>query len=259
VYEGEITATGERIAIKCFRAVHIGNAHHEDDEVKLRLVKRLLREVRVLGHARHPRIVSLLGFATLEDKPALIVQWCKNDNATEYLKSNPEANRKRLILQVAEGLAHLHGQTPVVVHGHIKPGNVLIDADGDAKLGGFGMAKLLDDTRTGLTTSDDPRFSMRYASPEALSGHPADRTMDVYSFGCLVFELLAGKAPFIEIKTTQGIVGAKIHGMLPARSPELSDQVWALLVECWCTEPTQRPTMGGIIAELAGMGWNDGL
>ncbi|KAG9038388.1 hypothetical protein FS837_001260, partial [Tulasnella sp. UAMH 9824] len=122
VWKGEMTETGQPIAIKVLRVASTGNA---DDTETGRLRTRFDRELTIWMECQHPRVLELLGYAYIEGIPCLISPWCSNGNVMEYLSKNPNADRRRLIKQVAEGLVYLHGREPSVVHSDIKPANVL--------------------------------------------------------------------------------------------------------------------------------------
>lgn len=138
----------------------------------------------------------------------------------------------------------------------------------------FGVAKVLEEARTGLTTSNATALSIVCSSPEAVQGEERNVKSDVYSFACLVLgasirsrtrcrshsliteEVMTGKLPFYEMgKNTVKIVTAKIKGTMPdpKKFPEISeeDPLWAVLYKCWAKEPDSRPTMPEILQEVS--------
>ncbi|KAG8898723.1 hypothetical protein FRB99_007195, partial [Tulasnella sp. 403] len=238
---------GQRaIAIKVLRACDITVSEQLE-----RLAKRLAREMRVWKDLKHSRVTPLLGFAILEVGACLISPWCKNGNALEYIKACPTANRRTLILQVAEGLVYLHNHNPAIVHADIKACNILVSDDGDAMLCDFGLSKLLEDVPSGLTTESGQKGTTRWMAPEQLGKHPVYTTeSDAYAFGCLALEIMTEKPPFVTCTHDPGVLRAKIQGELidPADYPELpeDDPLWPLLRKCWAGDPKQRPSMNEI-------------
>src|SRR5437764_14172846 len=97
-----------------------------------------------------------------------------------------------LVLQVARGLGFAHDQG--LVHRDVKPQNVILDADGRAKVTDFGIAHAVD--VDGLTITGTIMGTSNYIAPEQARGQPVDEQTDVYSLGCVLYELLAGEVPF---------------------------------------------------------------
>ncbi|MEK8142127.1 protein kinase [Streptomyces sp. M10(2022)] len=96
--------------------------------------------------------------------------------------------------QAAAGLAAAHRQG--IVHRDIKPGNLMLDADGSVKIGDFGIAQFVDDPSTALTTAGQIVGTSLYLAPERALGRTADSASDMYSLGCVIYQLLVGHPPF---------------------------------------------------------------
>ncbi|KAG8893177.1 hypothetical protein FRB99_002158, partial [Tulasnella sp. 403] len=251
IYRAVLPPSRIAVAIKVLHATSIKDTTQIDI-----VAKRLGRELRIWKALKHDRITPLLGYAILEIGACLISPWCENGNALEYLKNHQSVDRRRLVLQVAEGLVYLHKLEPPIVHADIKAPNnplleqcnVLINDDGDAMLCDFGISKLLEDAQSGFTTTDNQKGTYRFMAPEQFGEKPIYTTeTDVYAFGCLAIEIMSGKAPFIKCTHEAGLVGAKIQGKLmePADYPELpeDDSLWPLLRKCWAMAPDDRPSM----------------
>ncbi len=89
-----------------------------------RMRKRLGRELLCWIRLQHPHILPLLGFAFISEngnRPCLITTWCDKGNLSEYLTKTPDANRRLLVSQIAQGVAYLHSRTPPIVHADLKP------------------------------------------------------------------------------------------------------------------------------------------
>lgn len=252
VWKGELTETGQPIAIKVLR---VANTNNLDNPQSGLLRKRFDRELFIWMECQHPRVLELLGYAYIEGIPCLISPWCPNGNVTEYLIRKPNADRLRLIIQAAEGLAYLHGRDPVVVHSDIKPANVLVNDQEDVKLCDFGVSKLLQDAPSGFTTTASIKGTLRYSAKELLQEDAESTTMsDVYAFGSLILQVMTGKLPYITFNSDMGVIKAIWGGATPSPEdyPELpaSDPLWSVMRECWDEDPSQRPTMERLVTKL---------
>ncbi|KAF8327561.1 uncharacterized protein EI90DRAFT_2927904, partial [Cantharellus anzutake] len=151
------------------------------------LLQHLKREMRAWKDLDHENIAKFIGFAIevrgAVPEAALVSEWCSNGNIVEYLHEKPTCGRLPLLLDVACGLAYLHERKPVVVHGDLKPPNILISEAGCAKLCDFGLSLIADGLTTGYTSSG-PAFTSRYCAPEVFDSGIKTTFGDVYSFAC---------------------------------------------------------------------------
>ncbi|KAF8327564.1 kinase-like domain-containing protein, partial [Cantharellus anzutake] len=151
------------------------------------LLQHLKREMRAWKDLDHENIVKFIGFAIevrgAVPEAALVSEWCSNKNLVDYLDEKPTCRRLPLLLDVACGLAYLHERKPVVVHGDLKPLNVLISEAGRAKLCDFGLSLIADGLTTGYTSSG-PAFTLRYCAPELVESGDKTTSGDIYSFAC---------------------------------------------------------------------------
>lgn len=251
VWKGEMTETGQPIAIKVLRVTTTDNPH---DPESSRLRKRFDRELTIWMKCQHPRVLELLGYAYIEGIPCLISPWCSKGNIMEFLVENPDNNRLQLTMQVAEGLVYLHGREPPVIHSDVKPANVLISDEGDAKICDFGISKLLMDAPSGLTTTKSANWTLRYSAKELLCEGKNTEMSDVHAFGMFILEVMTNKPPFFGISREAMVVMAIMNGRSPSMEdyPELpaADRLWDLMGECWRQEPSERPTMVDVLDKL---------
>lgn len=166
------------------------------------LKSRFLRERRILARLKHPHIAAFIDAGLdADDAPWMAMEYVEGERLHEHCARRQLDPRARvgLLLQVLDALDHAHRQ--LVVHRDLKPGNVMVDAEGRIKLLDFGIARLLDDSEldAALTRTRAPApLTPRYAAPEQLAGEPAGIAADLYSAGLLLFELLSGRSPFGE-------------------------------------------------------------
>jgi tetratricopeptide (TPR) repeat protein len=158
--------------------------------------ERFLQERQILASLDHPYIARLLDGGTAPDgSPYLVLDYVDGHRITAYCKESKLgiADRCRLFIKVCEAVAFAHQN--LVVHRDLKPGNILVTADGTPKLLDFGIAKLLGEGGHELTRTAYGLLTPQYASPEQVKGEPVTTATDVYSLGAILFELLAGSAP----------------------------------------------------------------
>ncbi|KAG8928846.1 hypothetical protein FRC01_005277 [Tulasnella sp. 417] len=172
-----------------------------------------------------------------------------NGDVLTYLTKHHFADRRKLVRQVAEGLLYLHSQSPPVVHGDLKGGNVLIDKEGDAGLCDFGMSTFLMDYQTMSSTSNAAVGTLRWCAPELLASDVPLRTLatDIWAFASLSLEILTGRLPFYNCTNDVKVIQNIALGKTPAREdyPELpmDNRFWEVLEACWKQNPEERPTM----------------
>jgi len=165
------------------------------------IVERFLAERRILARLRHPHIALFLdGGVSEQGQPWFTMEWIDGQRITDWCDARGLGVRERvaLFLDAAAAVQYAHQQ--LVVHRDLKPGNVMVTADGEVKLLDFGIAKMLDVDGTAAEAATLTRMGWRmltpeYAAPEQLRGEPANTATDVYALGVLLYELLAGCRP----------------------------------------------------------------
>ena len=161
------------------------------------IVRRFLRERRILARLAHPNIVRLLdGGLSADARPYYVMEYVDGRAITEHASACRLDVRDRvaLVAKVAEAVAYAHAQ--LVVHRDLKPSNVLVDATHEPHVLDFGIAKLLEDSSDQALTSTGMRvLSPAYAAPEQVLGEPVGTATDVYALGLMLCELLVGQLP----------------------------------------------------------------
>ncbi len=159
------------------------------------IVRRFRSERQILAGLEHPGIARLLdGGSTQDGRPYLVLERVQGERIDTWCQNQALGRRARikLFLRVCDAVAYAHRQ--LVVHRDIKPGNILVTADGGPKLLDFGVAKMLQTTPE-ATYSIIVAFTPEYASPEQIGGGPITTLTDVYSLGVVLYELLSGGRP----------------------------------------------------------------
>ncbi|MCI0490048.1 MAG: serine/threonine-protein kinase [Blastocatellia bacterium] len=165
------------------------------------MLRRFRSERQILADLDHPNIARLLdGGTTGAGGPFVVMEYIEGEPIDEYCDRNSltTAERLKLFRKVCSAVEYAHKN--LVIHRDIKPGNILVTADGEPKLLDFGIAKLLKTDQL-LQTAVETRAGVRmmtpeYASPEQVRGEATTTVSDVYSLGVVLYELLTGHRPY---------------------------------------------------------------
>jgi serine/threonine-protein kinase len=182
----------QEVAIKLYAAGHLSDSG----------VQRFHAERQILACLQHPGIARVIdGGNAADGTPFIAMELVHGQPITDYVDRHGLDLRQRIRLfrQVCDALQTAHQRG--IVHRDIKPGNVLVDADGQPRIIDFGIAKVLDGDSVGLalpqTGTQLQMFTPEYASPEQVRGLAVGPSSDVYSLGVLLYELLTGSRPHI--------------------------------------------------------------
>jgi tRNA A-37 threonylcarbamoyl transferase component Bud32/tetratricopeptide (TPR) repeat protein len=200
-------------------------------------VQRFQIEGRAASALSHPHIVAMMDMGVTDaGLPYIVMEYVDGLTLAQYLEKSgpmPIERALKIFLQVCDALAHAHSRS--ILHRDIKPSNIMLvkNASGveEARVMDFGIAKLVDDVEAGtqhLTKTGETLGSPLYMSPEQARGEQMAATSDIYSFGCVMYETLAGTPPFAG-KTQMETMLMHMNNPLPPLnahgktfSPELS-------------------------------------
>jgi eukaryotic-like serine/threonine-protein kinase len=174
-------------------ALKVLHPHYGDDS---EYVERFRREARAVAQLSHPNIVTVIDRGEADGHQFIVFELIDGENLKELVNRTgplPVRRAVELALAVAEGLAfaHEHG----LVHRDVKPQNVLLNGDGEAKVTDFGIVRSLD-VEHGVTQTGTVLGTSNYLSPEQASGKQVTPATDVYSLGVVLYELLTAEVPF---------------------------------------------------------------
>ncbi|MBK8465910.1 MAG: protein kinase [Chloracidobacterium sp.] len=162
------------------------------------MIERFRRERQILASLNHPNIARLLDGGVSENgEPFFVMEYVEGEPITDFSKHEAISldEKLQLFLHACSAVGYAHRN--LVVHRDIKPGNILVTAQGEPKLLDFGLAKLLDEDLSGDTTQTAFRaLTPAYASPEQLRNEPITTASDIYSLGIVLYELLTSERPF---------------------------------------------------------------
>ncbi len=198
VYRARDPRLGREVAVKVLPAAFSRDAER---------LRRFEQEARAAGLLNHPNILAIYDIGTQEDAPYVVSELLEGETLRERITAGALPARKaiEIAVQVARGLAAAHEKG--IVHRDLKPENVLVTTDGRAKILDFGLAKLTrpDEGAGGLTQAQtvaaqtDPGLvvgTVGYMSPEQVRGRAVDHRSDIFSFGAILYEMLAGRRAF---------------------------------------------------------------
>lgn len=241
VYRARDTKLGREVALKFLTRLGSGVAGERD---------RLRHEARSLAALNHPNIVTVHDIDEASGVPYLVLEWIPGRTLADPSRRGPWPPEEflRVAVPVAEALAAAHDRG--IVHRDVKPANVLVTDDGRTKLVDFGLAKFRDQGRD-LTETAGALGTVAYMSPEQASGGEVGPDSDVFSFGVLAYELLAGERPFLG--EGPGTVLAAIvrdpHVPLAVRCPDLPIGLATVVDTCLQKRPGARFRTGRELAD----------
>jgi serine/threonine-protein kinase len=207
-------------------------------------VERFRREAQAAANLSHPNIVAVYDWGTLNNTYFIAMEYVAGTTLADLLKekgslSPSQASDIALEVASALGFAHENG----VVHRDIKPGNILISNSGQVKVADFGIARALGAAvEDGLTQTGSVMGTATYLSPEQAQGAQPDPRSDLYSLGVTMYEMVAGKAPFVG-DTPVAVTYQHVHAMptpLHDLKADVSLDFEAIVAKCMAKSPKRR-------------------
>ncbi|MCF1597000.1 serine/threonine protein kinase [Streptomyces muensis] len=207
---------------------------------------RFRLEAQTAARIAHPNVVGVRDFGEYDNRLFLVMELVEGPSLAATLTRSgalPAERVARIAAEAAAGLAAAHRQG--IVHRDIKPGNLLLDADGTLKIGDFGIARFMDDPGAALTATGQIVGTSLYLAPERALGKPAGPASDVYALGCVLYQLLTGRPPF-QADTAVAILHQHLDAVpVPPRElgvPGLPPAFESYLLGLLAKEPEHRPS-----------------
>ncbi|CAH8264420.1 unnamed protein product [Arabidopsis lyrata] len=236
----------------------------EDSKFMNKKMRQIRSEISTVGQIRHRNLLPLLAHVSRPECHYLVYEYMEKGSLQDILTDVQAGNqelmwpaRHKIALGIAAGLEYLHmDHNPRIIHRDLKPANVLLDDDMEARISDFGLAKVMPDAVTHITTSN-VAGTVGYIAPEFYQTHKFTAKCDIYSFGVILGILVIGKLPSDEffqhtdemslIKWMRNIITSENPSL--AIDPKLMEQgfdeqmLLVLKIACYCTldDPKQRP------------------
>ncbi|TVU06714.1 hypothetical protein EJB05_49942, partial [Eragrostis curvula] len=230
--------------------------------------KEYISEITIISHLRHRNLVQLIGFCHTHDELLLVYKLMPKGSLDKHLHNHenilPWKPRYDIVLGIGSALLYLHQDCEQgILHRDIKPSNVMLDESYTAKLGDFGLARLVDHTKETHTT--EPAGTTGYIDPECTATGRFSMESDIYSFGVLLLEVACGRRPAVmvfqdnTIHLTQWV--SEMYGrgnILDAADPRVKGDFVVQQMKCmlvvglWCTQQDRclRPSIRQVISTL---------
>ena len=253
VYKARDTRLGRDVAIKVLPAGFAEDAER---------LRRFEREAKATAALSHPNILEVHDVGTFEGVPYLVEELLEGESLKERIERGALAAPEALsiAMQIARGLAVAHEKG--IVHRDLKPANVFLTKHGAVKILDFGLAKLVEgvavgdaDTLThaptGATEFGRVLGTVAYMAPEQARGLPVDQRADVFAFGVVLYEMVAGERPF-RGETATDTVAAILKEEPPALPASVPADLVAVIKKCLAKEPEKRYSSGSeVLSALA--------
>ncbi|MFI1768345.1 serine/threonine-protein kinase [Streptomyces sp. NPDC020800] len=217
--------------------------------------ERFRLEAQTAGRLHHPHVVGVYDFGSHGGRLYLVMELIEGWTLAQERSLRgtlPPHEAAAVGAQMAAGLSAAHAQG--VVHRDIKPANVMLTTDRTAKITDFGIARFADDAAGALTATGKVVGTADYLAPERALGRPAQPASDVYSLGCVLYELLTGRPPFLGA-TPLAVVQQQVDAapVPPSRlRAGIPDSLADYVVDMLAKDPARRPTAEQAAAWLAG-------
>jgi serine/threonine-protein kinase len=198
----------------------------------------------------HPNVVTVFDIGSEAGRPFVVSEYLSGGDLEAELARGPVSveRTKEIARALLSGLIAAHGSG--IVHRDLKPANVWLDDTGNPKIGDFGVALVADRARatiTGVVTA-----TVEYAAPEQLMNQPVDGRTDLYSLGCLLYQLLTGRTPFVGSMTAQVTQHLHAQPQPPsAHNPSIPPALDRFVLRLLAKRPGDRPAdASAALAEL---------
>jgi serine/threonine protein kinase len=232
IYKSIDTNTGEERAIKVINSLSL-LSHHQKESIR--------REIQIMRSLKHENIVKLYEYLETSNNTYLVLEYCKNGDLSQFNSGIGEERTVFYLRQIIKGLRVLFEFN--IIHRDLKPANIFLTEDNRIKIGDFGLSRRLSLDNVANTYVGSPF----YMSPELLllrstTNDRYDSKSDIWSLGCIVFELITGKRPFEEKELGEivSVIYEKTKNYEFLKKEGLSKACVDFLVRIFQTQPDER-------------------
>lgn len=225
---------------------------HEEFKQDKEFVDKFQREAQAAARLSHPNIVNIYDVGVADGDHYIVMEYVPGRTLKDRIRQEGHlsvSESLRVAREIAEALAHAHANN--LVHCDIKPHNILMMADGHAKVADFGIARAV--TESTMTYSGNVIGSVHYFSPEQAKGTMITPKSDVYSLGVVLYEMLTGKLPFTGDNPVSIAVKHLQEEPVPVRQidPAIPLVVEAIVSKAMSKDPAMRPTSAELVQDIS--------
>ena len=225
---------------------------HEEFKQDKEFVDKFQREAQAAARLSHPNIVNIYDVGVADGDHYIVMEYVPGRTLKDRIRQEGHlsvSESLRVAREIAEALAHAHANN--LVHCDIKPHNILMMADGHAKVADFGIARAV--TEPTMTYSGNVIGSVHYFSPEQAKGTMITPKSDVYSLGVVLYEMLTGKLPFTGDNPVSIAVKHLQEEPVPVRQidPAIPPVVEAIVSKAMSKDPAMRPTSAELVQDIS--------
>jgi len=230
-------------------------------EARQRFMQRFRKEGSALVALHHEHILPVHDFGEYQGYPYLVTPYMMNGSLADLLKKEGRLEHERvleILEQIVAGLEYAHARK--VIHGTLKPANIVLNAEQEMQVAGFGLMHILQ--KQGIVPSDQPYAHLysivdtflaapEYLAPEIVQGQSIDMRSDVYALGIILYELLAGKVPFTgstPVETARKHVEQTIP-LLRTQRPDIPIAISSVVNQALDRDPARRFQKAGELVE----------
>lgn len=243
VYRGRDTGLDRWVAVKVMQSSFGGNPE---------FVETFRREAQAAAALNHPNIVQIYSFGVSHGQPYMVMELLEGGRMDQMIARGEPLNEALVLTMCAEVAEGLNAASAInLIHGDVKPENILLDANGIAKIVDFGLARFKEKSEGG--TAKGIWGTPYYIAPEKLRGHESDARSDIYSLGGTLFHGLTLKPPF-DGETPMDVIKARLKAPAPlvrTLRPDLSPEVEAIVARMLEADPIRRyPNYASVLSDI---------
>ncbi|KAM0050024.1 putative protein kinase TKL-Pl-4 family [Helianthus debilis subsp. tardiflorus] len=241
----------EAVAVKIIRVPD----DDENEELGVRLENQFTREINLLSRLNHKNVIKFVAACRQPRVYCIITEYLSEGSLRAYLHKLEDNTRKekeylplkkliKMALDITRGMEYIHSQG--IIHRDLKPENILINGDFQLKIADFGIG--CDEVYFDIL--DDDPGTYRWMAPEMIKRKSYSRKVDVYGFGLILWEMVAGTIPYKDMTPIQAafaVVHKNLRPSIPANCPPA---MRALIEQCWSTNPEKRPEFWQVVKVL---------
>jgi len=208
------------------------------------------KELSIISKLRHPNVVQFLGACIEDSHRCIVTEYLRGGNLHQLIHYNWDTFQKSSVLRhritcdIIKGMTYLHDSK--ILHRDLTSKNLLLDSNLNCKISDFGLSKIKEDSRGEISSS---LGCLPYQAPEVFKGEKYSEPADVYSFGCVIFELVSGLEPHKGLEPQKYANMVSYDGYRPPL-PACGKQWEKLISTCWYQDPLQRPTFKQLLQEM---------